>query len=79
MVLLNPDSSSAAENARRLAAIVSAGTDVADRRPWRDLLGVDSIEATGRLVTARLSTRRSVLWIALVSNPGSLLWWVSPR
>ena len=67
----------ARDNAARLRTLVTSGSSSAARRPWSDLVGIESIEVHGRVVVAVLSTKLSTLWLSLEREPDSLLWWSS--
>jgi hypothetical protein len=68
------DPAGARENATRLRTLVESGESDAARRPWSELVGVDSIETFGRVVLAVLSTKVPTLWLSLQREPDSLLW-----
>lgn len=76
--LAMPDASGARANAARLRTLVETGSSDTARRPWSDLVGVNSIEVQGRVVLAVLSTKLPSLWLALEREPDSLLWWSQP-
>ena len=75
IALAMPDVAGAQTNAARLRALVETGSSDSARRPWSDLVGVDSIEVRGRVVVAVLSTKVPTLWLSLEREPDSLLWW----
>lgn len=75
IALAMPDDAGAQLNASRLRAIVESGSSEAARRPWSELVGVDSIETRGRIVLAVLSTKLPTLWLSLERQPDSLVWW----
>jgi hypothetical protein len=69
------DTAGARENASRLRAMVESGSSETARRPWSELVGIDSIEVHGRVVVAVLSTKVPTLWLELERRPDTLLWW----
>ncbi|MEY2432151.1 MAG: hypothetical protein QOC92_1876 [Acidimicrobiaceae bacterium] len=69
------DPAGARENASRLRAIVESGASATARRPWSELVGIDSIEVRGRVMVAVLSTKVPTLWLSLERQPDTFLWW----
>jgi hypothetical protein len=75
VALAMSDDEGARANASRLRAMVESGSSDAARRPWSELVGIDSIEVHGRVVVAVLSTKVPTLWLSLEREPDSLVWW----
>lgn len=73
VVLFNPDEGTAADNAERLAAVVTDGVSTVNQRPWSDALGAGEITVDGRLVTASFPTDDPRLWNGVVAARDSLL------
>jgi hypothetical protein len=69
------DAAGARSNAVRLRSLIELGMSDAARRPWSDLVSVDSIEVHDRVVVAVLSTKVPTLWLSLERTPDSLVWW----
>jgi hypothetical protein len=69
------DDAAAADEARRLAGMLQTGGSHLARRPWHDLLAVQSLETRGRIVVAVLPTTLPMLWLQLARQPDTLVWW----
>jgi len=73
VVLDHADAEAAEDNVERFERIVTEGLSVQSRQPWSERFEIDSIEADGTRMVARLGIEIPALWLGVISQPDSLL------
>lgn len=73
VALEHADAVAATDNVERLEQIVRDGESLASAQPWSDVFEIDSIDADGTTVVARLAIDLPALWPRVVFERDSLL------